>query len=302
MQNPLNPKNFWPGHNFAALDDDLASWDNARFVVIPVPYDSTTTWQGGTRDGGISIIDASMNMELYDRELGLEISECGIHTTSDLEPVMSSPEKMAVRVTETIGEVLFANKIPVMLGGEHSLTFGGVCAALKLDLPGKLTVVQLDAHTDLRQKYGDTRWGHGCVARRMSELPGVEIVQIGLRSTSQEEAESVPTNIKQFWAEDILADFPASLAKIMQYVGPDVYLTFDVDACDPSWVPSTGTPEPGGLGYYQVRDILKAVCTQRRVRALDCVELIGGHPASAFAIARLLYKAMGYISTSQPDQ
>jgi agmatinase len=135
----------------------------------------------------------------------------------------------------------------------------------------------------------------------MSELPGVEIVQIGLRSTSMEEANSVPSNVKQFWAEDILADFPAALNEIMQHIGPDVYLTFDVDACDPSWVPNTGTPEPGGLSYYQVRDVLRAVCAQRRVRALDCVELIGGHTASAFAIARLLYKAMGYISTSRAE-
>jgi agmatinase len=209
---------------------------------------------------------------------------------------MAGPEKMAVRVTEVIGEVLFAGKIPVMLGGEHSLTYGGVCAALKLDLPGKLTVVQLDAHTDLRQEYCLSRWGHGCVARRMSELPGVEIVQVGLRSTSKAEAESVPANVKQFWAEDVLGDFNGTLQQILDSIGDDVYLTFDVDVCDPSWIPDTGTPEPGGLSYYQVRDILRAVCRSKNVRAVDCVELAGGNPASAFAIARLLYKTMGYLS------
>ena len=292
----LSQKNFWPPRNFGAIDHELAAFDTAKFVVVPVPYDSTTTWRGGTREGAISILDASMNMELFDRELGREICEVGIHTTDDVEPVMASPEKMAVRVTEVIGEILFAGKIPVMLGGEHSLTFGAVCATLKLDLPGPLTVLQLDAHTDLRNKYSETKWGHGCVARRMSELPGVNIVQVGLRSTSQEEYENVPPNVKQFWAEDVLNDFPAALSQILGSLGDDVYLTFDVDVCDPSWMPDTGTPEPGGLSYYQVRDIMRAVCQQKRVRALDCVELIGGNPASAFAIARLLYKTMGYLS------
>jgi agmatinase len=292
----LSSHNFWPPRNFCGLDDEFGSWDVARFVVVPVPYDSTTTWQGGTREGPTAILDASMNMELYDRELGREICEAGIFTTSDVEPVLSSPEKMAVRVTEVIGEILFSGKIPIMLGGEHSLSFGGVCAALKMDLPGKLTVVQLDAHTDLRQKYGDTRFGHGCVVRRISELPGVDVVQIGLRSSSKEEVDDVPANVTQFWAEDIVHDWPRALEEIMSHIGPDVYFTFDVDGCDPSWMPSTGTPEPGGLGYYQVVDVLRAVCTQRNVRAFDCVELIGGHPASAFAVARLLYKAMGYIA------
>lgn len=292
----LSSHNFWPQRTFAGLDAELSSFANARFVVVPVPYDSTTTWRGGTREGAASIIEASMNMELYDRELGHEISEHGIHTTSDVEPHLGSPEKMAVRVTEVIGEIIFADKVPFMLGGEHSLSFGGVCAALKKDLPGPLTVVQLDAHTDLRQNYGGTRWGHGCVIRRISELPGVNVVQIGLRSASQEEMEDVPANVTQFWADDIVPDWPRALKEIMSHVGPDVYLTFDVDCCDPSWIPDTGTPEPGGLSYFQVRDVLRAVCSDRNVHAVDCVELIGGHAASAFAIARLLYKTMGYIA------
>lgn len=294
----LSSHNFWPQRNFAALEGDNASFDNARFVVVPVPYDSTTTWRGGTRDGAASIIDASMNMELFDRELNCEISDCGIYTTAEVEPHFGSPEKMAVRVTEVIGEIIFSGKTPVMLGGEHSLTFGGVCAALKKELTGPLTIVQLDAHTDLRQDYGGTRWGHGCVMRRVSELPGVNIVQIGLRSTSQEEAENVPANVTQFWADDIVPDWPRALEEIMAAIGPDVYLTFDVDCCDPSWIPDTGTPEPGGLSYYQVRDVLRSVCQNRNVHALDCVELIGGHAASAFAIARLLYKTMGYLACS----
>jgi agmatinase len=292
----LSPQNFWPPRNFGAVDADLARFETARFVVIPVPYDSTTTWRGGTREGPLAIIDASMNMELFDVELEREICMAGIHTTDDVEPVFSRPESMAVRVTEVIGEVLFAGKFPIMLGGEHSLTFGAVCAALKLDLPGPLSILQLDAHTDLRQSYGGAKFGHGSVARRISELPGTQITQVGLRSTSEEEFASVPANVQQFWCENVLGNFDGAVQQIIDSLGLDVYVTFDVDVCDPSWMPDTGTPEPGGLSYYQVRDILRAVCTQRRVLGLDCVELIGGHPASAFAVARLLFKTMGYLS------
>lgn len=292
----LSQKNFWPPRNFCGLDEELSNFENARFVVVPVPYDATTTWRGGTRNGGSAIIDASMNMELFDTEFGREIAEAGIHTTREIEPVMRSPEAMAVRVTEVIGEILFSDKIPVMLGGEHSLTFGGVCAALKLDLAGELSVLQLDAHTDLRDSYSLTRFGHGCVTRRISELPGINVTQIGLRSTSREEAENVPPNVRQFWCEDVLADFPRVLAAAIDGLSENVYVTFDVDSCDPSWVPDTGTPEPGGFSYYQARDILREVCCKKNVVALDCVELIGTHEPSAFAIARLIYKTMGYLS------
>lgn len=290
----LSPHHFWPGRNFGALDPEWIDFDSAQFVVLPVPYDSTTTWRGGTREGPIAILDASMNMELYDPELKREICEAGIYTSDDVEPVMSGPERMAGRIESLIGEVLDARKIPFMLGGEHSLTLGGVRAlAARAE---HITVFQLDAHTDLRQEYCETEFGHGCVMRRSSELANVSIIQFGLRSTSKEEAENVPSNVTQFWAEDILRDFQSALESAVSLIKGDVYLTFDVDVCDPSWMPDTGTPEPGGLGYYQVRDLLRAVCQTGKVRAVDCVELIGGHPASAFAVARLLYKTMGYLS------
>jgi agmatinase len=292
----LTRSNFWPPRNFGAIDAELATFENARFVVVPVPYDSTTTWQPGTRAGSAAILDASMNMELFDVELGREVYDVGIHTTDDVEPDMRSPQHMAVRVTEVIGEILFSGKFPIMLGGEHSLTFGAVAAALKLPLDGDLTILQLDAHTDLRDTYCNTKWGHGCVARRISEQPRTKIVQVGLRSTSAEEYSTVPENVKQFWCEDVLSDFSGSLEKIIGELSENVYITFDVDVCDPSWVPSTGTPEPGGLNFYQVRDILRAACRSRKIVGMDCVELTGDNPAAAFAIARLIYKTIGYLS------
>jgi agmatinase len=291
----LSQEYFWPPVNFGALDRELADLENAKFVVLPVPYDSTTTWRGGTRSGPAAIIEASMNMELFDRELRREICDAGIHTTNDIEPVMSGPEQMAQRIESLIGEVLDAGKVPVMLGGEHSLTLGGVRALAARS--EKISILQIDAHTDLRDEYADTRFGHGCVMRRSSEVPGVaKIVQVGLRSTSLEEYENVPDNVVQFWAEDIVADFHSFIPQILEQLEGDVYLTFDVDGCDPSWMPDTGTPEPGGLSFYQVRDLFKAVCTQKNVKAFDCLELIGGHEASAFATARLIYKVMGYLS------
>lgn len=290
----LSSHHFWPPRNFGAIDAELALLETAKFVVLPAPYDSTTTWRGGTREGATAILDASMNMELFDAELRREICDAGIHTTDDIEPVMSGPHDMIKCVESLIGEVLDLGKIPFMLGGEHSLTLGGVRALAARS--ETVTIFQLDAHTDLREQYGDSPYGHGCVMRRSSELSNVQIVQFGLRSTSLEEFQSVPSNVTQFWAEDVLANFAASLETAVSQMESDIYLTFDVDVCDPSWMPDTGTPEPGGLSFYQVRDVLRAVCKTGRVKAVDCVELIGGHPASAFAVARLLYKTMGYLS------
>lgn len=290
----LSPQHFWPPRTFAGVDAELAAFDTAQFVVLPTPYDSTTTWRVGTRTGPSAIIDASMNLELFDRELKREIADCGIHTTPEIEPNMSGPQAMIARIESVMGEVLDARKFPVLLGGEHSLTLGGVRALAARHQT--ISILQIDAHTDLRESFEDTPFSHGSVMRRCSEIPNVaRIVQVGLRSTSREEWENIPQNVTQFWADDILSDFQAHLPAIIGELQGAVYLTFDVDGCDPSWIPATGTPEPGGLSYSQTRDLLRAVAAQCDVAALDCVELIGGHDASAFAIARLLYQAMGYL-------
>ena len=291
----LSPRHFWPRRTFAGIDANLAGFEGARFVVLPAPYDSTTTWRVGTRTGPAAIIDASMNLELFDRELGREIADCGIHTTPEIEPQMDGPAPMIARIESVIGEVLDAGKFPVMLGGEHSLTLGGARALAARH--EKISILQIDAHTDLRQSFEDTPYSHGAVMRRCSEIENVaKIVQVGLRSTSLEEWQDVPVKVAQFWADDILENFNSHLPAIVNELEGAVYLTFDVDGCDPSWVPETGTPEPGGFSYGQTRDLLRAVCRGADVAALDCVELIGGHDASAFAIARLLYQTMGYLT------
>jgi agmatinase len=288
--------NFRPPRNFGGLPPEYSAWETARFAVVPAPYDATTTGPVGARNGPAAILEASQRLEHFERTLGREVCRAGIHTTAEIEPVLARPEAMAVRVTEVIGEALFAGKIPVLLGGEHSLTFGAVCAALKLDLAGDLTVVQLDARPDLRAESSGTRWGRDSVARRLAALPGARVVQAGLRATSLAEYSAIPPGVTQFWCEEMLDDFSSSVSAILDAAGPDVYLSFDVSVCDPSWMPATGAPEPNGLSYSQVRELMRALCTQRRVRGLDCVELIGDHPAAAFAAARLLYLAMGYLS------
>jgi agmatinase len=160
----LSSHHFWPPANFGAVSAELSDLETAKFVVLPVPYDSTTTWRGGTRSGPAAIIEASMNMELFDRELGREIGDAGIHTTDDVEPVMSGPEGMAQRIEEVIGEVLDAGKVPFMLGGEHSLTLGGVRALAARS--EKISILQIDAHTDLRDEYADTQFGQALVGSR----------------------------------------------------------------------------------------------------------------------------------------
>ena len=176
IRNPTNPTMlsmlsfpyFWPRRTFAGLEAELAAFESARFVVLPAPYDSTTTWRVGTRTGPAAIIDASMNMETFEREFGREVCEVGIHTTPDIEPDMSGPGAMATRIESVVGEVLDAEKIPVLLGGEHGLTLGGV-RALAARHP-KISILQIDAHPDLRQSYEETPYSHGSVMRRCSEF------------------------------------------------------------------------------------------------------------------------------------
>lgn len=291
----LSPKNFWPSTQFGGLDETLSDFQSARFVVLPCPYDSTTTWRVGTRTGPASLLEASMNMELWDYELQRDISQVGIHTTDDIAPEMNGPEAMKNRVREVVGETLDAGKFPIFIGGEHSLTLGGVEALAARS--EKISILQIDAHTDLRDEYAGTRFGHGCVMRRCSEISNVaKIVQVGLRSASQEEMEQKPANCAQFWAENIVANFDFWIPQILEHLEGDVFITLDVDGLDPAHMPSTGTPEPGGLSYYQTLSLLRAVCAAKNVRAFDCLELVGGDAPSAFCAAKIVYKTMGYLT------
>lgn len=280
--------------NFGGLGKEVATFERARFVVLPIPYDMTASYQSGMRRGPMAIIDASAHMELYDEELGKETSSVGIHTLPFLEPTTLGPKEMVDIVLEASRPILKADKTPVLLGGEHSVTFG-VVKALK-ERYEELSVLHLDAHADMRDSYQGSPFNHACVGRRTSEV--CPIVQVGIRSLSHEEANFLRQSdgIYTYFAKDIIDGIPVN--DICNNLTEDVFITIDLDIFDPSIMPAVGTPEPGGLGWYGVLNLLRAVAVRKRVVGFDVVELcpIPGNIAPDFMAARLVYKMMGYVS------
>jgi agmatinase len=288
----------WPTglpYNFGGLDDEHAGLDGARIAVLPAPYDFSTTYQGGTRAGPRAILDASRNMELWDEELGATY-RAGIHTLAELEPTALGPEAMAERVEQAVAWILERGKIPVMLGGEHSLTAGAVRAAAKRTRG--LSVLQLDAHADMRERYLDSPYSHACVMRRVREL--VPAVSVGIRSMSEDEARFLERTPAPMWSTRAFRALGGRWEPILKALTDEVYVTFDLDALDPAALPATGTPEPGGLDWYEAVDLLAAVARRSHIVGFDIVELapIPGQVASDFLAARLTYRMMGLALAS----
>ena len=280
--------------NFGGIEAKYEALENARFVVVPVPYDPTTTYQGGARRGPAAILEASCHMELYDEEIETETYRAGIHTMEPLEAVASGPAGMLERIEEAIGGVLERGKVPVMLGGEHSITLGAIRAARKR-CP-RLTVLHLDAHADMRVSYQGTPYSHACIGRRISEL--CPVVQAGIRSMSAEEARYLRRRkLPMIPAADIRRD-RGWIAKAVRHLSRDVYISVDLDVFDPAIMPATGTPEPGGMLWNDVLDLLREVCGRKNVIGFDLVELapIPGMVAPDFLAARLTYRIMGYVA------
>src|SRR3989338_9182918 len=235
------------------------------FVVVPVPFDKTSTWVKGADKGPTSLIEASQNMELYDIETDTEVCRKGIFT--DRPIVKSAPEAMVEAVKQTTLKHLSKGKAVIILGGEHSVTTGAVYA-YKEKYP-KLNVLQIDAHTDLREKFEGSRFNHACVMARVKEI--CPIVQAGVRSMSREETAAIDPKTC-FFAEDMAKD-KAWMKKALSKLASPLYITIDLDGFDPSIVPSTGTPEPGGLQWYEVLEFLKKVIQTKQVVGFDVVEL-----------------------------
>jgi len=280
-----------PPYNFGGLEPELADFKKAKVVVLPVPYDSTVCYTSGTRNGPHAIITASRQMELYDAEMGWEPAEVGIHTLDELEPSRDSPIETHRRVEKTVQEILENKKFPVVLGGEHSISIGAVKAVSKLY--DNLTVLQLDAHSDLRDEFEGTKFGHSSVMRRISEI--CHTVQAGIRSMSKEEAEFAKNKKLQ-----IFPPHSSQPKRITEELKRNVYVTIDLDVFDPSEVPAVGTPEPGGLRWNEVLSIIKEVASKRNVVGFDVVELcpIPGETHSEFLAAKLIYKFISYIFKS----
>ena len=288
----------WTPSNFLALPQEQSGLDQSRVVLIPVPYDSTTSFRSGARDGPKAIIEASAALEDYDWELDLDVSTLGIHTTPALEPHVGDPGLMVQRVRDAVGHYVRLGKTVGVLGGEHSITIGAVQA--HLEAHPDLSVLYLDAHADLRDDYMGTRWGHASGARRIHEL--CPLVLAGVRSLSQEERDFVREQGVPvfFWPPDD----DAYIQQAISHLGPTVYLSVDLDVFDPSVMAAVGTPEPGGASWRQVMALLRALAQSRRVVGFDVSELAPaeGPRACAYTAAKLVYKIIGYSVTLPGDR
>jgi agmatinase len=282
--------------NYIALEEEFSSFKKSKIVVMQVPYDKTATYIKGTVNGPQAIIEASKKMELFDDELNQETYKIGIHTMEPLPVQDMAPEAMVEKVYGATTELLKTGKFPVILGGEHSLSIGSV-KAFKETYPD-LSVLHLDAHYDMRDVYFGSKFNHGCVARRISEI--CPIVQTGTRSLSKEEKDFLATQangrVKTISAYDIL-EMPLWKDVISRSLSEHVYISIDLDVFDPSLMPAVGTPEPGGIGWYETLDLLREVTKDKKIVGFDVVELcpIKGQVASDFLAAKLVYRLLGYV-------
>ena len=293
-----NPHPFIP-HNFLALPREQSSLDAAQVVLIPVPYDSTTSFRSGAREGPEAIITASYGLEDYDFELELDVSEIGIHTTDAIEPHMAGPGPMTDRIKSTVASYLDTGKTVGLLGGEHSITIGSVQA--HVDAYPDLSVLYLDAHADLRDEYMGTPFGHASAARRAYECCPVALA--GVRSLCQEEHDFIRENNMPVWFWDPDSQL-SSLDSILNTLSDTVYVSVDLDVLDPALMPAVGTPEPGGLAWHQLVALLGKVAESRRIVGFDVCELApaDGPPACSYTAAKLVYKLVAYACGPRPDR
>lgn len=290
-----------PPQNFLGLDDEHSGYESSAALILPIPYEGTVSYGQGTREGPRAIIEASRQVELYDRELDDEPAlSYGIHTLPAIAPVVSGPSAMVDAIAAYAEEQLRTGKLLVGLGGEHTVS-AGIARAVQA-VHGEFVMVQIDAHSDLRDEYEGSPYSHASVARRVFDQ-GMTVAQFGIRSICREEIDLIraePERLRVWFAEDVQAGghLPA-LAELVR--GKNVFLTIDLDGFDPALVGATGTPEPNGLSWNQGLEIIRTVAREARVVAIDCVELapLPGQHASDFLAAKLVYKAIGLALASR---
>lgn len=284
--------------NFLGLTEEHSSFAQAGVLILPIPFEATVSYGGGTQGGPAAILTASQQVELYDREFDCEPAlEYGVHTLAALELAEDGAQAVE-QIATAVAAAAASGKLVVGLGGEHTISVGFGRGLLQA-VGGPLTVVQIDAHSDLRDEYEDTAYSHACIARRLLESEGIEqVLQLGIRSVCTEEVQFVrqnPQRVRAWYAEQVHAG--GWLAEFVQRVrGRRVYLTIDVDGLDPAVVPATGTPEPDGLTWAETLFILRTLAANARIVGLDCVELAphAGQHAADFAVAKLIYKSISY--------
>ncbi|HET6441560.1 MAG TPA: agmatinase [Phycisphaerae bacterium] len=283
-------------HNFLGLSAAASAYESARVVVLPVPFEATTSYGAGTRGGPDAILAASRQVETFDPETGRDLTDAPIHTHPSVAPALGSPDAMTDRLTAVAGRLYADGKWVLALGGEHAITLGLVRAAAKKH--GRLSVLQLDAHADLRDSWEGTPYSHACVMRRIVE-DGHRTVHVGIRNACREEVEFAEAHgLPIFWASKF-AGSDALLEAADALEGP-VYVTVDVDGLDPGVIRTTGTPEPGGLGWWETMRLLERIFKKHPVVGADLVELSAqGDIASDFAAARLAAK-LAALAPSRP--
>ena len=288
--------------NFGGIaEEKYASFAEARVLVWPISYEGTVSYGTGTGRGAEAIIDASRNMELYDDETDTEIYRLGIHTL-DESPEIAPPAAMMESLLQRGRELLASGKFVAMIGGEHSVSAPVIQA--HAERYENLSILQIDAHADLRDSYDGTPHSHASIMARVTRDLKLPSVQVGIRSISSEEAraiDSLPTRI--FWARDIVGRtdwWEEAVAGLTE----NIYLTIDIDGLDPSLVAQTGTPEPGGLGWYETVGLIRTLARRRRIVGMDLVEYsyVEGQSASAFLCAKLIYKTLSYIFAGQAER
>jgi agmatinase len=277
--------------NFADIPSEYSNLDNAKVVVVAVPYDYTSTWIKGADKGPKAIIEASASLELYDIETDSQLYLNGIYTDVGLmESTIGAPEEMIEQVRKRVLRYIEQKKFVVLIGGEHSISIGSIEAhATRYH---NITVLQLDAHADLRNEYNGSKYNHACVMARVKEL--CPIVQVGIRSMDSSERKFLDKD-KVFFAKDI-HDNRDWFVDVVSKLSKEVYITIDLDVFDCSLMPCTGTPEPGGLFWYDVLALLKTVSENRDIVGFDVVELCpcDSNKAPDFLAAKLIYKLLSY--------
>lgn len=282
--------------NFGGIDEDeFSSFDSARVLIWPVSYEGTVSYGTGTGEGAMAIVDASRNMELYEEETDAEVYQIGIHTLDRFHS-RSDPEDMMSGLYDEAKSLVDTGKFVCMIGGEHSVSAPVIKA--HAEKYHDLSVLQIDAHADLRDTYDGTPHSHASIMARVVKDLRIPSVQVGIRSISADEARLIETGIptKIFWARDIVGKTDW-IEKAVDGLTDNVYLTIDIDGLDPSLVPTTGTPEPGGLGWYETLTLIRTLAEKKNIVGMDLVEYSynENYDSPAFLCAKLIYKSLAYI-------
>lgn len=278
---------------FGGLPAEFRNPKTSQIAVLPVPYDKTSTWMKGADRGPAALIAASANMELYDIPTKTEVYRRGIHTLPPIKHA-GSPEKLAEKVQKAMAGIFERRQFPVLLGGEHSVSIGAFRAAAA-KYGDSLSILQIDAHGDTRDSYMGSKCNHACVMARAREL--CPITQVGIRAIDVEEITGLDPQ-RVFFAHEVAGQpHPNWMDDVVDQQRENVYVTIDLDGFDPSLLPATGTPEPGGLSWNEVNALLEQLCAERNVVGFDVVELLPKKDlwASDFVAAKLVYRFLSVV-------